>query len=82
MFIRSNFINRTYRHALIATEPKAALKARRRHRDSGYEGPLEWLQSLSNTQRAYRKEAERFLLWAIVEKGEPLSSMTQEDFIR
>jgi site-specific recombinase XerD len=65
----------------MTPEQKAALKARRRHRDSGYDGPLEWLQSLSNTQRAYRKEAERFLLWAIVEKGKPLSSMTQEDCV-
>lgn len=33
----------------------------------------------SSTQRAYRKEAERFLLWAIIERKKPLSSMTQED---
>ena len=31
----------------------------------GVEQGLDWLQALSNTQRAYRKEAERFLLWAI-----------------
>ena len=37
--------------------------------------------ALSNTQRAYRKEAERFLLWAIVDKGRALSSMTQEDCV-
>jgi len=35
----------------------------------------------SHTQRAYRKEAERFLLWAIVQKQKPLSSMTLEDCI-
>jgi site-specific recombinase XerD len=34
---------------------------------------------LSHTQRAYRKEAERFLLWAIVQRQKPLSSMTLED---
>ena len=31
------------------------------------------------THRAYRKEAERLLLWAIVEHGKPLSSLTVED---
>lgn len=31
------------------------------------------------TQRAYRKEAERVLLWAIAELGKPMSSLTQED---
>ena len=31
------------------------------------------------TYRAYRKEAERLLLWAIVEHGKPLSSLTVED---
>ncbi|MEY2872862.1 MAG: hypothetical protein RLZZ373_233 [Pseudomonadota bacterium] len=35
----------------------------------------------SHTQRAYRKEAERFVLWAIVQRGKPLSSMQQEDCV-
>jgi len=35
--------------------------------------------TLSHTQRAYLKEAERFLLWAIVQRQKPLSSMTLED---
>ena len=35
----------------------------------------------SHTQRAYRKEAERFVLWAIVQRGRALSSMTQEDCV-
>lgn len=60
---------------------KAHLKARRRHRSLGVEQGLDWLQSLSHTQRAYRKEAERFLLWAIVQRGRALSSMTNEDCI-
>ena len=34
---------------------------------------------LSATQRAYRKEAERLLLWAILERGKPLSSLSVED---
>jgi site-specific recombinase XerD len=36
---------------------------------------------LSHTQRAYLKEAERFFLWAIVQRQKPLSSMTLEDCI-
>jgi site-specific recombinase XerD len=35
--------------------------------------------ALSSTQRAYRKEAERLLLWAILEQRKPLSSLTVED---
>ena len=67
----------------LTPEQKANLKARRRQRDAmgdhGVEQSLDWLQALSNTQRAYRKEAERFLLWAITHKGKALSSMTNED---
>lgn len=35
----------------------------------------------SHTRRSYRKEAERFLLWSIMEKGKPISSLTVEDCI-
>jgi len=63
----------------LTPEQKTALKARRRQRDNGVEQSLDWLQTLSHTQRAYRKEAERFLLWAIVERGRALSSMRNED---
>jgi site-specific recombinase XerD len=35
----------------------------------------------SHTVRAYRKEAERFLLWAVLEAGKALSSLTVEDCI-
>jgi integrase len=31
------------------------------------------------THRAYRKEAERFLLWAVIEQGKSLSSLTTPD---
>ncbi|AET95177.1 integrase (plasmid) [Burkholderia sp. SFA1] len=34
-----------------------------------------------STQRTYRKEAERLILWAIVERGRALSSLTTEDAI-
>jgi site-specific recombinase XerD len=67
----------------LTPDQKANLKARRRQRDAmgehGVEQSLDWLQTLSNTQRAYRKEAERFLLWAITYKGKALSSMNNED---
>jgi len=33
------------------------------------------------TQRAYRKEAERLILWAVVERGRALSSLTTEDAV-
>ena len=65
----------------LTPEQKAHLKARRRQRDIGVEQGMDWLQALSNTQRAYRKEAERFLLWAITYKGRALSSMSNEDCI-
>ncbi|WP_162572119.1 phage integrase family protein [Variovorax sp. SRS16] len=34
---------------------------------------------LSSTQRSYRKEAERLLLWAILERKRALSSLSMED---
>jgi site-specific recombinase XerD len=42
-----------------------------------------WLSSYESpsTQRAYRKEAERLILWAIVERGRALSSLSIEDAI-
>ena len=70
---------------------KTALNARRRHpgkvqdkaqdrdENSATETDMAWLQTLSHTQRAYRKEAERFLLWALVKKGKAMSSMSNED---
>jgi site-specific recombinase XerD len=42
-------------------------------------GPVAGLGALSHTQRAYLKEAERFLLWAVVQRQKPLSSMMLED---
>jgi site-specific recombinase XerD len=47
----------------------------------GADGPaaLEALGKLSHTQRSYRKEAERLLLWAVVERQKALSSLSVED---
>lgn len=39
------------------------------------------LHEAAATQRAYRKEAERLILWAIVERGRALSSLTTEDAV-
>lgn len=65
----------------LTPDQKAHLTARRRQRDTGVEQGMDWLRALSHTQRAYRKEAERFLLWAITHKGKALSSMSNEDCI-
>jgi len=39
------------------------------------------LQEVATTQRAYRKEAKRLMLWAILERGKALPSLTTEDAI-
>lgn len=39
------------------------------------------LQESPATQRAYRKEAERLILWSILERGRALTSLTTEDAI-
>ncbi|MFP3637424.1 tyrosine-type recombinase/integrase [Paraburkholderia sp. SIMBA_054] len=43
-----------------------------------------WLANYANrtTFDNYRKEAERLLLWSVIELGKPLSSLTHEDLIR
>ncbi|ALV61686.1 integrase (plasmid) [Burkholderia cenocepacia] len=48
-----------------------------------YEAIQSWLYLHESpaTQRAYRKEAERLILWAIVERGRALSSLTTDDAI-
>lgn len=43
---------------------------------------LSWLAEFDaspQTQRSYRKEAERLLLWSLIEKQKPLSSLTRDD---
>ena len=48
-----------------------------------YEAIHKWLEiktkTGSNTWRNYRKEAERLLLWCLIEKGKPLSSLDVSD---
>jgi site-specific recombinase XerD len=48
-----------------------------------YEAVQSWLElhEAPDTTRAYRKEAERLLLWAIIERQKPLSSLTTDDAI-
>ncbi|KWI26340.1 site-specific integrase [Burkholderia stagnalis] len=48
-----------------------------------YDAIQAWLalHETTATQRAYRKEAERLILWAIVERGRALSSLTTDDAI-
>ena len=48
-----------------------------------YEAVIAWLSMHEShaAQRAYRKEAERVILWAVLERGRPLSLLTAEDAI-
>ncbi|WP_233874350.1 phage integrase family protein [Paraburkholderia adhaesiva] len=49
--------------------------------NNDYEAVQAWLalHETPTTQSAYRKEAERLILWAIVARGRALSSLTTED---
>ncbi|CAB3809299.1 Tyrosine recombinase XerD [Paraburkholderia ultramafica] len=43
-----------------------------------------WLARFTSTKTTfdnYRKEAERLLLWAVLQRGKPLSSLTHEDLL-
>lgn len=58
---------------------RCALDAR-----NDYEALLTWLSlwpDSSATRRAYRKEAERFLAWAVIERAKAISSLKTEDCI-
>lgn len=44
--------------------------------------PAKATHALSATQRSYRREAERLLLWAVLEQGTALSALTAEDVHR
>lgn len=50
--------------------------------DNDLQAMQAWLDEFHDspqTQRHYRKEAERLLLWALLERGKALSSLTRED---
>lgn len=51
--------------------------------DNDYQAVQAWLSlhEAASTLRAYRKEAERLILWAILERGRALSSLTVEDAV-
>lgn len=51
--------------------------------DNDYAAIQTWLSlhESTATHRAYRKEAERLILWAIFERGRALSSLTVEDAV-
>lgn len=61
-----------------APQASCALNAR-----NDYEAVQAWLSLHESpaTQRAYRKEAERLILWAIIERGRALSSLTTDDAV-
>ena len=63
----------------MTPEQKRVVQAKRGILPGAPQAPLDWLRYLSHTQRAYLKEAERFMLWAIVQHKKPLSSMSLED---
>ncbi len=51
--------------------------------NNDYQAVQAWLALHESpaTQRAYRKEAERLILWAVVERGRAMSSLTTEDAV-
>lgn len=53
------------------------------HADNDYQAVHAWLSlhETPATLRAYRKEAERLILWAALERGVAMSSLTAEDAV-
>ncbi|RYG99406.1 MAG: integrase [Alphaproteobacteria bacterium] len=51
--------------------------------NNDYEAVQAWLSlhESASTLRAYRKETERLILWAVLERGRALSSLTVEDAV-
>lgn len=51
--------------------------------DNDYEAVRAWLSlhESASTSKAYRKEAERLILWAVFEQGKALSSLSVEDAV-
>lgn len=66
------------RGAFRAPPRRCVLSAR-----NDYEAVQAWLDlhESAATQRAYRKEVERLILWAMTEQGKALSSLTTEDAV-
>lgn len=64
---------------VFRSDPKTCTLSAR----NDYDAVQAWieLQESPATQRAYRKEAERLMLWAILERGKALSSLTTEDAV-
>ena len=62
---------------------RAPREANTLNADNDYGAIQAWLalHEAAATQRTYRKEAERLILWAIVERGRALSSLTTDDAI-
>lgn len=58
-----------------------AVERRRRKNSEAEAGARDWVYYLSNTQRSYLKETERFLLWASTERNKTLSSITADDCV-
>lgn len=54
------------------------------HANNDYAAIQEWLNTQSpnlNTRRAYQREAERYLLWSVVELQRPISDHTSADCV-
>jgi site-specific recombinase XerD len=60
--------------------PRATCALKARNDDEAVQAWLS-LHEAAATQRAYRKEAERLILWAVVERGCALSSLSTEDAV-
>lgn len=56
-----------------------AVERRRARNSDASNGERDWVYYLSNTQRAYLKETERFLLWISTQRNKTLSSITVLD---
>jgi site-specific recombinase XerD len=63
---------------------RAASKPTQTSASTDLEAMSSWLASVQDTPTTfanYRKEAERLYLWATIQQGKPLSSLTHEDLI-
>jgi len=79
--------------ALVVIEPLSGRDGTNRSRsghcqiaaDTDRDAVLAWLARYAGSPNTFsncRKEAERLLLWSLVELGQPLSSLTHEDLLR